>query len=323
MEAGGATAAVVRSSQKHNTIGIWRWNNANIFEASMILMKNIFAMQAQIAVWHGSKRALSNKNVEYYMRLNAEGKVLEKNDVVRLAGISGNLWMRSIMQALPKQGNQDKGWLDLEAALGHIGGSLIGVDDWNVVKTAAPMMGFTEIKNPVFSSFAPMLRDREETGQLNFESMDEQSQMDFMVTNWFKAFSRLYLRQRKISGGNQVNNQARIALASFKRQMVVPLDAKIKITRGVERQQLVKIRSMANLSHARLASAYNNFFRSVARLETLKRGRTKEQQDSNPNVQRSKREVNNLRKSLEEARSKAVGALRDSKNAANQAKKTR
>tara|TARA_R110002096_G_scaffold102957_1_gene227179 strand:- start:148 stop:8907 length:8760 start_codon:yes stop_codon:yes gene_type:complete len=323
MEAGGTTAAMIRSSQKNNTIGVWRWNNANIFEASLLLMRNVFAMQAQMATWIGGDRVKSNKNVEYFMRLAAEGKVLEKNDVVRIAGLSGNLFMRSIIQALPKQGNQDKGWGDMKAAFGHIGGSLIGVDDWNAVRTAAPMMGMTELKDPVFSSFSPMVRDLEETGQLNFEDMDPQDQMDFMVGNWFKAFSRLYLRQRKISGGDQVNNQSRIALAAFKRQMLVPLEAKIKVTRGLERERLVALKSMTNLSHSRLVEAYTDFYRAVSELEGFKRGRTKEQQASSPDVRRSKIEVNNLRKSLEEARSKAVGALRDSKSAAKKAEELR
>lgn len=323
MEPGGTTATMVRSSQAPNTIGVWRWNNANIFEASMLLMRNVLAMQAQVANWHLGKKAKSNKNLEYYMRLSTEGKVLTKNDAIRLGGLSGNLFMRSILQALPKQSNQDKGWWDLEKAWGHIAASLIGVDDWNAVKTAIPMTTDVGIKDSTWSSFAPMIRDLEETGQLNFEDMTAQEQMDFMTANWFKAFSRLYLRQRKITGGLEVNNQARIALAAFRKQMVVPLEEQIKVARGREKEKLMEIKSMAELSHRRMVEAYSRFYTAVSELETMKRGRTKEEQKQNSHLQRSTREVNNLRKSLEEARSKAVDALRKSRRESAKARELR
>ena len=313
MEPGGTTAAMVRSSQVPNTVGVWRWNNANIFEASLLLMRNIFAMQATIATKLGGDKARSNKNVEYFMRLNAEGKVLTKNDVVRLGGISGNLWMRGVLQALPKQSNQDKGWWDLKQMWGHLAGSLIGVDDWNAIRTALPMAGRSEIKDSVLSSFSPMIRDLEETDQLNFENMNAQEQMNYMTANWFHAFSRLYLRQRKIVGGLEVNNQARIALDSFKKAMLVPLDMELRTARGAEKEKLTDLRSMAIYAHSSLVEAYSNFYRAVSELEGHKRGRTKEEQEANTHLQRSAREVNNLRKSLEEARSKAVDALMKSK----------
>ena len=323
MEPGGTTATMVRSSQAPNTVGVWRWNNANIFEASMLLMRNVLAMQAQVANWHLGDKAKSNKNLEYYMRLSTEGKVLTKNDAIRLGGLSGNLFMRSILQALPKQSNQDKGWWDLEKAWGHIAASLIGVDDWNAVKTALPMTTDVGIKDSTWSSFTPMIRDLEETGQLNFEDMTAQEQMDFMTANWFKSFSRLYLRQRKITGGLEVNNQARIALDAFRKQMVVPLEEQIKVSRGREKERLMEIKSMAELSHRRMIEAYSRFYTAVSELESMKRGRTKEEQKQNSHLQRSTREVNNLRKSLEEARSKAVDALRKSRRESAKARELR
>tara|TARA_Y100001973_G_scaffold30409_1_gene45953 strand:+ start:163 stop:8913 length:8751 start_codon:yes stop_codon:yes gene_type:complete len=323
MEPGGTTATMIRSSQEPNTIGVWRWNNANIFEASMLLMRNVMAMQAQLANWHLGDKAKSNKNLEYYMRLSTEGKVLTKNDVIRLGGLSGNLFMRSILQALPKQSNQDKGWWDLEKAWGHLAASLIGVDDWNAVKTALPMATDVGIKDSTWSSFAPMIRDLEATDQLNFEDMTAQEQMDFMTANWFKAFSRLYLRQRKITGDLEVNNQARIALAAFRKQMMVPLEEQIKVARGREKEKLMEIKSMAELSHSRMVEAYSNFYTAVSELESLKRGRTKEEQKQNSNLQKATREVNNLRKSLEDARSKAVDALRKSRRESAKARELR
>ena len=322
MEPSGATAAMIRSSNKENTIDVWRWNNANIFETSMLLMRNIFALQAQAAS-AVSSRARSNKNVEYYLRLNAEGKVLTKNDVTRVAGISGGLFIRSIMQALPKQGNQDKGWFDLETALAGLGGSLVGVDDWNAVRTAMPMFFGTSPKDKNFSSFAPMIRDREQTDQLNFENMTAQEQMNFMTANWFKAFTRMYMRERKISGGISVNNQAKAALDAFRKSMIVPLDEAIAKSRAQEKQMLENTRSMAIISLHELTTAYANFYEAVSRLETLKQGRSKKEQADFKFIQNARNETNNLRAELETARSKAVTALRKSKESAKKAKSLR
>ena len=322
MEPSGATAAMIRSSKKENTIDVWRWNNANIFETSMLLMRNVMALQAQAASALSSK-ARSNKNVEYYLRLNAEGKVLTKNDVVRVAAISGGLFIRSIMQALPKQGNQDKGWFDLETALSGLGGSLIGVDDWNAVRTAMPMFLGVSPKDKNFSSFAPMIRDKEQTDQLDFENMTAQEQMNFMTANWFKAFSRLYMRERKISGGISVNNQARVALAAFRKAMIVPLDQAIAVSRAREKQMLQDTRSMAIISLHELTTAYSNFYNAVSKLETLKQGRTKKEQADFKFIQNARNEVNNLRAELEAARSKAVDALRKSRKSAKKAKSLR
>jgi len=315
---------MIRSSDAPNTIGVWRWNNANIFETSMLVMRNIMALQSQLANWSLGDKARSNKNIEYFMRLKAEGQVLTQNDIIRVGGISGNLFMRSILEALPKQSNQDKGWGNLRAAFGHIAASLVGVDDWNAIKTALPMATTSVgIKDSAFSSFAPMIRDLEETNQLHFEDMTPQEQLDFMTANWFKAFSRLYLRQRKITDGRQINNQARLALASFRKEMILPIEEKLKTARGAEKEQLNRIKTMALLSHRRLVEAYSRFYTAVSNLETLKRGRTKQEQKENTNLQRSVREVNNLRKSLEEARSKAVDALSKSRKQTSKAKELR
>ena len=249
MEPGSTTAAMVRSSDKPNTIGVWRWNNANVFEASILLLRNILGAQAWLADKVLPASAKRNKNVQYYLHQRAEGKVNTPKDVVKILNVTGNLFMRGIMSAMPKQSDMDKGSVSwsMQEAVSSLAGSFLGVDDWNAVKTALPMLTETGIspKDPRFSAFRPLIRDMEEIGEVNWDTWTTQQKMDFMVANWFSAFTRLHLRERPIYGGMSVNNQARLALKEYRKALVTPIDDEMKLRSGAELRRLKLIRSQA------------------------------------------------------------------------------
>ena len=327
MEPGSTTAAMVRSSDKPNTIGVWRWNNANVFEASILLLRNILGAQAWLADKVLPASAKRNKNVQYYLHQRAEGKVNTPKDVVKILNVTGNLFMRGIMSAMPKQSDMDKGSISwsMQEAVSSLAGSFLGVDDWNAVKTALPMLTETGIspKDPRFSAFRPLIRDMEEIGEVNWDTWTTQQKMDFMVANWFSAFTRLHLRERPIYGGMSVNNQARLALKEYRKALVTPIDDEMKLRSGAELRRLKLIRSQALIAYNKLQMAYDNFYGDVKNLEGLKRNRTDREFKEHPWMGERQKRVDLSRAALAKARREAADALRRTQKDTKEAKKFR
>lgn len=277
-EPGSVSSALVRSTPNHNVIQTWRWNNANQFEMTFLALENILAAQAWIASGYleatdgglfGSKKP--NKTMRYFQRATAEGRVLTPKDITRLGALSGNFWLRPLVKMLySDDSGRSKGWLDLPAALDGLAGALIGTDNWSFAKTAAPLAGYSP--KGQFSSYRSLIDDLERTDQLQFEKLNPQQQMDFMLEHFVEGISRVYFRSRKIlENDKQINQATRNLLTGIRGGMINGLDKQIKeSTNETERRKLQSLRTLVDRSIKKYAKAQGDFYRKLRDVEAYR-----------------------------------------------------